>query len=270
MEELEPTLEEIEKRLSEIDNDIRRSTSPEETRSYDQEKEYLLDKRYGIAPPTDEIIDDCIRMIAMNWRRTKDLSFMEESWPIYWEAFKHLDSYTLRKAIGRFVVECTESFQPPFGVIQKFVSDYVGVKKAKANTSASDCEDCEMGQRYTSVLWLSDNGRYKIRVQYVACSCTSGSQRRRNLGSNHESDMMATIDEWSEGLKGNQRIIQSWHTNRTQRELPFVAYPAGNPLIQKQLKEDYDKRKSKTGLGQVYAEKMKQLKQKSARRRDEV
>jgi len=266
---MEITLEHIEKRLAELPNDIRRSTSPEEQRTYDEEVQYLLDQRELIAPPTDDTIDMVIQMIAVNWRRTKDPLFMESSFPTYWEAFKHLDNTTLKKAINRFIVECTDKFQPPFGVVQKFVADYVGVKKAKSNTSATDCADCEVGQRYTSVLWRSNNGRYKIRVQYVACSCTAGSQRRRNLGSNHESDMMATIDEWAEGLKGNERIIQSWHTNRTQRELPFVAYPAGNPLIKKQLKEDYEKRRGKTGLGQVYAQRMNDLKSKK-RSRNEV
>lgn len=230
---MDPTLEEIETRLEKIPDLRRSATSMEERQTYDREAAWLLEKRDDVAPPTDDVIEYCIHMVATNWRRKA--AFNETQFPTYYEAFKMLSNNELRKAINQFIIDYTESFPPPFGVIKQYVFETINVKKQKQANSSNDCPDCHNGQRYTSVLWQSQGGEYKMQQAYVACMCPAGSQRVKNVGVNHEGNTLTNHDEWLEKVKRSERVINYWVTDRTQRELPYEAFRAGNHFMSKQL-----------------------------------
>jgi hypothetical protein len=202
---------------------------------------------------TEETIDQCIHMIAVNWRRTNDASFYDQSFPSYWAAFKDIDDRVLLSAINNFIIECTESYQPPFGVIRQHVTKAIGIKKAKERKAISDCPDCETGFREVSFVCRNNAGRHAIKILKCACSCAAGTQRVNTLN-------LTTFENLMSKLEANDQIIQIWHTNREQKQLPNIALPAFNPLIQKQVEAAAERRKKKTGLGSALAERRRQLK----------
>lgn len=206
---------------------------------------------------TEQTIDQCIHMIAVNWRRTNDDSFYDQSFPSYWAAFKDIEDSVLLSAINHFIIDCTDKFQPPFGVICKYVMDAIGTKEAKQRKSVQDCPDCETGFREVSFISRNHEGRYAMKLLKVACECPAGSQRVQGI----KGIKMLRYGELIDKLSGDDRIIQVWSTSRDQRDLPNIALPAYNPLIQRQVEEAAKRRKKTTGLGSVLAEQQRKLKE---------
>lgn len=189
---------------------------------------------------TEQGIKEAIRHIANNWRR-KDQLFYSHSFPVYQQAFKDVDDEILESAIIKFISTYTNTFNPPFGVIKEFVMKEIGIKENKERTSALDCPDCDHGQRYTSVLWKTSAGRYKMRQEFVCCTCAAGKQRRRNIGSNHEKNHVVFIDDWIANLRNPKwadRICYYWVTSEDMKELPATAFDCSNPQMRKQREKD--------------------------------
>ena len=207
---------------------------------------------------TEQTIDQCIHMVAVNWRRTNDPSFYEQSFPAYWASFKDIDDNVILSAINNFICDCTDTYQPPFGVIRKYVMDAVGTKEAKERKAAfSDCDDCDQGFREISFICRNAAGKYAMKLLKCACQCPAGTQRVQNI----KGIKMLRFGELLEIIQNDERTIQCWYTGREQRELPLMALPAFNPLIQKQIEEAAERRKSITGLGSALAERRRQLKE---------
>lgn len=205
---------------------------------------------------TEQTIDQCIHMIAVNWRRTQDTAFYEQSFPSYWAAFKDIDDQILLSAVNNFICECLDKFQPPFGIVRQHVLDTIGIKEAKERKALQDCENCEAGFREVSFISRNDQGRYAMKLFKCACCCPAGNQRVTGIGGIN----MLQFGDLMTKLQGDERIIQIWHTSKNQPTLPLVALPAYNPLILKQVEEAAERRKSKTGLGSAMAERRRQLK----------
>ena len=208
---------------------------------------------------TERTIDQCIQMIAVNWKRNKDTEFFEQSFPSYWAAFKDIEDQLLLSAVNNFICECEESYQPPFGVIRKHVLNTIGVKQAKERKALQDCDNCEGGFREVSFISRNHEGRYAMKLFKCACCCPAGNQRHNGISGVN----MLQFGDLITKLQGDERIIQIWYTSKERPRLPLVALPAGNPLILKQIEEAAERRKSKSGLGSALAERRRQLKRMS-------
>ena len=170
-----------------------------------------------------------IRMVATNWRRT-DLNFFQQSYPSFFQAFENIEDDILEAAITKFLVESTASFQPPLGVIRKFVMKEIGIKEAKERKAVIHCKYCYDGFRDIGYLYRK-GGRYHMNCVKGACDCPAGTQKITLM----KGLQLRRAENVYNEIKGNINCVEAWVGNP---DLPFVALCAGNPLMEKQRRED--------------------------------